>query len=356
MNTIVRIITMTTGDTASSTDKYNRTRTKSGVKRQIKVIINNGFLDENRLDDAGKKERLQLQKNLHIYKKRLEVAIEKDKPKVIANNQKKIDEIQAKLDEPFIKSNKKEVLSFTLSLVNENTKITKSKNFQDIFDANVKKFMQDEFGDLHTVSLATHYDQNSPHAHAILQVPHGESWKNFLKEKYQVDDTREAYSIINHKFHDVINQHLPDNAKLDDLQPRDERLAYMSIGKLKALTAKGVKVWVGKQGIGQNEPEEEITAESTPKAEKELKSHSQQDKTDGLESRLSDEFSESTEEYIQSLAKLSTEELWELHQATMNEDSEPLAAQSSTESTDSPETRLSDSDKSTKSRVRRNKG
>ena len=319
---------MTTGDTASSSDKYNRTRTKSGVKKQIKVIINNGFLDETRLDDAGKKERLQLQKNLHIYKKRLESAIEKDKPKVIANNQKKIDEIQAKLDEPFIKGNKKEVLSFTLSLVNENTKITKSKNFQKVFDVNVKKFMQEEFGDLHTVSLVTHYDQNSPHAHAILQVPHGESWKNFLKEKYQVDDTREAYSIINHKFHDVINQDLPDDAKLNDLQPRDERLAYIPIGKLKARTAKGEKVWVGRQGV-QTESEplaahskemsyaerldalprevfwefhdaqledtkltlkaflEKKTGKSSSETEKTLKSHSRQSQANKLETRQS---------------------------------------------------------------------
>jgi len=285
---------MTTGDTASSSDKYNRTRTKSGVKRQIKVITNNGFLDENRLDDAGKKERLQLQKNLHIYKKRLNLAIEKNKPKVIANNQKKIDEIQGKLDTPFIKSNKKEILSFTLSLVNENIKITKSKKFQDVFDANVKKFMKEEFGELHTVSLATHYDQNSPHAHAILQVPHGESWKNFLKEKYQVDDTREAYSIINHKFHDLINGNLPDNAKLNDLQPRNKRLAYMSIGKLKALTAKGVKAWVGRQGIGQNEVKDQNTDKSSLKEEKTLKSHSQQFKAVRRKTRLSDEESTKT--------------------------------------------------------------
>ena len=282
---------MTTGDTASSSDKYNRTRTKSGVKKQIKVIINNGFLDETRLDDAGKKERLQLQKNLHIYKKRLEVAIEKNKPKVISNNQKKIDEIQAKLDEPFIKGNKKEVLSFTLSLVNENTKFTKTENFQKAFDVIVKKFMQEEFGDLHTVSLATHYDQNSPHAHAILQVPHGESWKNFLKEKYQVDDTREAYSIINHKFHDVINEYLPDDAKLNDLQPRDERLAYIPIGKLKARTAKGEKVWVGRQGV---------QTESEP-----LAAHS--------------DFNEQTMEYMNTLGELSEEEFWEYAEAQEDE-------------------------------------
>jgi hypothetical protein len=278
---------MTTGDTASSSDKYNRTRTKSGVTKQVRVIINNGFLDEKRLDDGGKKERLQLQKNLHIYKKRLESAIEKDKPKVIANNQKKIDEIQAKLDEPFIKGNKKEILSFTISLVNEDTKITKSKNFQKVFDSNVKKFMQEEFGDLHTVSLATHYDQNSPHAHAILQVPHGESWKNFLKEKYQVKDTREAYSIINHKFHDVINEHLPDDAKLNNLQPRDERLAYIPIGKLKARTAKGEKVWVGRQGV---------QTESEPLAEH------------------SNEMS-----YEERLDALPTELLWEFYDAQLED-------------------------------------
>lgn len=307
---------MTTGASAEGKDAYNRTRVKSGVTKQVRVIINNGFLDEKRLDDGGKKERLQLQKNLHIYKKRLESAIEKDKPKVIANNQKKIDEIQAKLDKPFIKGNKKEILSFTISLVNENTKITKSKNFQKVFDANVKKFMQDEFGDLHTVSLATHYDQNSPHAHAILQVPHGESWKHFLKEKYQVDDTREAYSIINHKFHDVINQHLPDDAKLNDLQPRDERLAYIPIGKLKARTAKGEKVWVGRQGKEMSYEErldalprevfwefheaqledteltleaflEKKTGKSSSETEKTLKTHSQQSEANKLETRQS---------------------------------------------------------------------
>jgi len=229
MNTNVSISTKSSGG-GGGKSMYVKIREKQGVEARVNILVDNEFLPDLKvLSPVEKKERVQLQKNLHIYKKRLEVAIEKDKPKVIANNQKKIDEIQAKLDEPIRKGSEKRIIDMTVSLVNSMDAKEFTPEQQNFFDALAKKFYEEEFSDLHIVTIASHYDQNSPHTHGIMQLqPHHESWEQYLLDKYDTKDASEAYSIIQHRWHDYAESY---NLEVDEL--KKGRL-YVPIGQYKA--------------------------------------------------------------------------------------------------------------------------
>jgi len=226
MNGNVSISTRSSGG-AGGKSEYLKQREKIGVEQNIHLLVENNFLPDLKvLSPVEKKERVQLQKNLHIYKKRLEVAIEKDKPKVIANNQKKIDEIQAKLDEPIRKGSEKRIIDMTVSLVN----VQKLTEEQEVwFDDVAKKFYEEEFSDLHMVTMASHYDQNSPHTHGLMQLyEHHESWEQYLLDKYDTEDASEAYSIIQHRWHSHLKSY---NLDLNELK---KGRRYVTIGQYKA--------------------------------------------------------------------------------------------------------------------------
>lgn len=228
MNTNVRILTHQSGGKVGAKNAYIKGRQKGDDPSKIDVLIDNGFLDEKRLSDDAKKERKSLQKKLSVYRKRLEKAIEEQKPKVIANNQKRIEEIQRKLDQPFVKSNKKEILDMTFILTNAGKQWQNNEAFRESYNRYIEAFIKREFGDLHIVTVASHYDQASPHTHALLQVPNDTSWSKYLREKYQVEDTRDAYRAIQAKFHDSIEQAL--NRPLDPLQSGRR---YVGLGEFK---------------------------------------------------------------------------------------------------------------------------
>ena len=228
MNTNVRILTHQSGGKVGAKNAYIKGRQKGDDPSKIDVLIDNGFLDEKRLSDDAKKERKSLQKKLSVYRKRLEKAIEEQKPKVIASNQKKIEEIQRKLDQPFVKSNKKEILDMTFILTNVGKQWQNNEAFRESYNRYIEAFIKREFGDLHIVTVASHYDQASPHTHALLQVPNDTSWSKYLREKYQVEDTRDAYRAIQAKFHDSIEQAL--NRPLDPLQSGRR---YVGLGEFK---------------------------------------------------------------------------------------------------------------------------
>jgi hypothetical protein len=229
MNSNVRILTHQSGGKVGAKNAYIKGRQKGDDPSKIDVLIDNGFLDEKRLSDDAKKERKSLQKKLPVYRKRLESAIEEQKPKVIANSQKKIVEIQAKLNQPFVKSNKKEIIDMTFILTNAGKQWQSHKPFRKSFNRYIEAYIKREFEDLHIVTVASHFDQASPHTHALLQVPNDTSWSKYLREKYQVEDTRDAYRAIQAKFHDSIEQAL--NRPLDPLQSGRR---YVGLGEYKA--------------------------------------------------------------------------------------------------------------------------
>ena len=314
MNGNVSISTKSSGG-GGGKSIYLKQREKIGVEQNIHLLVDNKFLEDLKvLSPVEKKERVQLQKNLHIYKKRLESAIEKDKPKVIANNQKKIDEIQAKLDTPIRKGSEKRIIDMTVSLVNVE-KLTEDQ--EEWFDDVVKKFYEKEFGDLHMVTMASHYDQSMPHTHGLMQLrEHHESWEQYLLDKYDTSDASEAYSIIQHRWHSHLKSY---DLELDDLK-KGQR--YVPIGQYKAYGnryRKDIQTESEPLAAHSNEmsyeerigalstellwefhdaqlADTELTLEafleqkagkSSSKTEKTLKSHSQQSEADTLETRLS---------------------------------------------------------------------
>jgi len=283
MNGNVSISTKSSGGGAKSI--YLKQREKIGVEQNIHLLVDNKFLPDLKvLSPVEKKERVQLQKNLHIYKKRLASAIEKDKPKVIANNQKKIDEIQAKLDEPIRKGSEKRIIDMTVSLVNVE-KLTEDQ--EEWFDDIAKKFYEQEFGDLHMVTMASHYDQSTPHTHGLMQLrEHHESWEQYLLDKYDTNDASEAYSIIQHRWHSHLKSY---DLELDDLK---KGFRYVPLGQYKAYGNRYRK-------------DTQVSTGTSPTKSEPL-------------AALSD-FDDEITERMKTLGELSQEEFWEYAKAQEDE-------------------------------------
>ena len=283
MNTIVQIITRTLGASTGAKNKYITDRQKSGTTQDIIVIVDNGFdTSKARLSEPQKKERVQLQKDLHIYKKRVEVATEKGKTKVAKNNQIKVDKIDKKLAKPFTKDNEKEVIDITLSLTNYIKAKDMSENGKDAFNKMVHDFIKSEFADFHIATIASHFDQKSPHTHALIQTQ-DQTWSDFCREKYGVENTREAYRQINHRWHDHVTKYLPEDMELDTLKKGRKYVSFMEYRE-------HGNYWRKRDEVIDD------TTESEPLA------------------ALSD-FSDETNDYMATLQKLSQEEFWEYNEA-----------------------------------------
>ncbi len=210
MNTSVKIKTFSNSQILAK-QQYITSRKKYG-ENEISIIFNNNINVQIELSTEQKKERLQLQKNLHIYKKRYKEAREKNKEKSMITNLLKIDDINNQLSKTSSRANrtnKKEFVEFTLSLTNFDS--WKSKLDRQKFEKIVNDFMNEKFKDIEKVSGAAHYDQHSPHVHFLLRMNYVTSWSEYCREKYQVKDTREAYSRINHEFHQYMNLHFDLN-------------------------------------------------------------------------------------------------------------------------------------------------
>jgi hypothetical protein len=228
MNTNVRIVTHSSNGKAGGKNNYIKGRDKGHGTDEIHVLIDNGFSgDRVRLTAEQKKERRQMQKNLSIYKKRMSQAQDKGKDHIAEKNRKKIEEIQAKLDQPFVKDHEKEIIDLTLTLVNGKQAKDLTPEHKEAYNKIVKEFVAKEFKDLHTVTLATHYDQRSPHAHILMQCT-GLAWSSYLRDRYGVEDTRDAYSQIQHDFHDFVESRI--KGKLDELKQGQQ---YVGLGEFK---------------------------------------------------------------------------------------------------------------------------
>lgn len=204
LNTSVKIKTFSNSQILAK-QQYITSRKKFG-ENEISIIFDNNINVQIELSAEQKKERLQLQKNLHIYKKRYEEAREKNKEKSMITNLLKIDDINNQLSKTSSRANrtnKKEFVEFTLSLTNFDN--WKNKLDRQKFEKIVNDFMNEKFKDIEKVSGAAHYDQHSPHIHFLFKMDYITSWSEYLREKYQVKDTREAYSRINHEFHSYMN-------------------------------------------------------------------------------------------------------------------------------------------------------
>jgi len=228
VNTNVKIKTLSNSQVLAK-QQYIFSRLKSG-KKDISIIVDNHINTQFELSAEQKKERIQLQKNLHIYAKRLEKAIQENKEKSILTNQKKVDETKkalAKTDSRANKTSKKKFIEITLSLTNaENWKTRLDKKY---FEKITQDFVTSTFSDLNISSIAAHYDQSSPHLHILIDVGENETWSNFCRTKYKVANTREAYSKINNSYHDYIKNYL----NLDEMQ---KGIQYCSLKKLKSRT------------------------------------------------------------------------------------------------------------------------
>jgi len=204
LNTSVKIKTFSNSQILAK-QQYITSRKKFG-ENEISIIFNNNINVQIELSAEQKKERSQLQKNLHIYKKRYKEAREKNKEKSMITNLLKIDDINNQLSKTSSRANrtnKKEFVEFTLSLTNFDS--WKNKLDRQKFEKIVNDFMNEKFKEIEKVSAAAHYDQHSPHVHFLLRMNYITSWSEFCREKYQVKDTREAYSRINHEFHNYMN-------------------------------------------------------------------------------------------------------------------------------------------------------
>jgi len=204
LNTSVKIKTFSNSQILAK-QQYITSRKKFG-ENEISIIFNNQINVQVELSQEQKKERLQLQKNLHIYKKRYEEARAKNKEKSMITNLLKIDDINNQLSKTSSRANrtnKKEFVEFTLSLTNFDD--WKNKLDRQKFEKTVNDFMNETFKELKKLSAVAHYDQHSPHVHFLLRMNYVTSWSEYCREKYQVKDTREAYSRINHEFHNYMN-------------------------------------------------------------------------------------------------------------------------------------------------------
>jgi hypothetical protein len=86
--------------------------------------------------------------------------------------------------------------------------------------------MNETFKELKKLSAVAHYDQHSPHVHFLLRMNYVTSWSEYCREKYQVKDTREAYSRINHEFHNYMNLQF-------ELNQMQKNRKYTSLKELK---------------------------------------------------------------------------------------------------------------------------
>ena len=113
-----------------------------------------------------------------------------------------------------------------------------------------------------------------PHTHGLMQLrEHHESWEQYLLDKYDTSDASEAYSIIQHRWHSHLKSY---DLELDDLK-KGQR--YVPIGQYKAYG---------------NRYRKDIQTESEP-----LAAHSYE------------------MSYEERIGALSTELLWEFHDAQL---------------------------------------
>lgn len=245
-NATLQIKNMTLGAAVFRSNENIRAGAKWG-EANIEVLVNNSTFRETpkkeikKLDADEKKERVQLQKNLHIYKKRLSKAIEENKQKSIQTNQNKINEIEFKLNQRETRKHreKKEFveLKFTLPGIRTN-----DKNFNRLFSEVQTKYINKYFGDLKLITNAIHLDQHSLHSHAIFRLPDNVSLNDYLGKKFNIEkinnnkyytyEQREKiYQQQAREWHSFAKKHLEIDFK--DLKYGER---YVPINKYKEMT------------------------------------------------------------------------------------------------------------------------
>lgn len=228
MNTAVKIKSCSRAS-AGSTNGYILERQKNQEK-DILVLEKNEMPPLETLSLEEKKEIKSLQTKISTYTKRLDKAIEENKPKSIATNQKNIEEAQKKL-EKFEKrpdQREKKFTEFTIALTNSD-----QESYKKEWSKESLEYVKKRFPDLQIISAVEHRDQHSPHMHILLYSKDEPITQVLARSTGQKDTSREsmkeAYSTIAHDFHSFANKNIATK-ELDTLQKGRN---YVSLGQFK---------------------------------------------------------------------------------------------------------------------------
>lgn len=229
MNTAVKIKSCSRAS-ASGKNSYNLERQKNQEK-DILVLEENEMPPLETLSLEEKKEIKSLQTKISTYSKRLEKAIEENKPKSIATNQKNIEEAQKKL-EKFEKrpdQREKKFTEFTIALTNSD-----QQSYEKDWSKQSLEYVKKRFPDLQIISAVEHRDQHSPHMHILLYSKDEPITQVLARSTGQKDTSREsmkeAYSTIAHDFHSFANK----NIAVKELETLQKGRNYVSLGQYKA--------------------------------------------------------------------------------------------------------------------------
>lgn len=245
MNTAVKIKSCSRAS-ASGKNEYNLERQKNQEK-DILVLEKNEMPPLETLSLEDKKEIKSLQTKISTYSKRLEKAIEENKPKSILTNQKNIEEAQKKLESFGKRPDKREkkFTEFTIALTN-----SEGKNYAQDWSAQSLEYVKKTFPDLQIISAVEHKDQHSPHMHVLVYSKDEPITQVLARSTGQKDTSREsmkeAYSTIAHNFHSFANK----NIATKELETLQKGRNYVSLGQFKAkgnYEALGSLKWLTRQ-------------------------------------------------------------------------------------------------------------
>lgn len=262
-NATIQIKTLTPRQAINRTNENLRLGEKFKETKNVIVLKNNlastSFSTEKKersKDDAeiGKKINA-LRSSIKTYEKRISQTTDEKK---IAKMQNKIlgyeDEIQnletkKSGNETRGRKKEKQFVEFIFSLTNTPPNGV-DKNYIENFNQAIKKYIAKYFGkSSQLVTIATHLDQHSLHAHAIIKLPKGKTWTELILKKTQqkveftdeqikersskpiYDALKKGYEIIARHFQDFMSQEL--NIKFDELK---SGVFYKSLSKYKKET------------------------------------------------------------------------------------------------------------------------
>lgn len=252
MNTIVKIKSCTRAS-ASGKNLYNLTRQKN-KKRDILVLENNEMPVAKNLSKDEKKEIHAFQKIISKCEKRLAEAIEKNKPKSIATNEKNIKEAQEKLGRYQGRGDEREkhFVELTIALTN-----SYPEDVAGEWASKSLEFIKKKFPKLKVISAVEHRDQHSPHMHILLHSEN-EPITNVLAETMGQKDTsresmKQAYGLIAHDFHSFADEEIAHN----ELESLNKGRKYVSLGQFKQKGNFEAKEALRAQKIKEKEEENE---------------------------------------------------------------------------------------------------
>jgi hypothetical protein len=219
MNSCTVIKNLSHGQASFRIEENTRAGNSYENEVDIEILIQNSLPEKQTLTALSKNERHKIQKQITYYSK-----MENRTPKQEKKYQKALSEI--KKTDGKMNNGKSEFVEIVFALTN-------TKNDTKSYKENLDKFAletKDKFEKLgiQTVTLVSHYDQNSPHFHLVAQIPPGATWSNLLKEHYEEDNSKKIYSIINNEMNKAYS--LSSGA---EMQTQEKGRFYNSLSKFK---------------------------------------------------------------------------------------------------------------------------